>query len=81
MMARYYAESLFVFVVWNCFWSRVRVRMRPLSVRAIVIGRLPQMMSIHRFYRMFVAAAVTPIEEFARNDFDFVERHRLHLKK
>jgi hypothetical protein len=57
------------------------LRVRPLSVRAIVIGRLPQMMSIDRLYRMFITAAITPIEEFARNDLDFVERHRLHLEK
>jgi hypothetical protein len=57
------------------------LRVRPLSVRAIVIGWLPQMMFIDRFYRMFIAAAIAPIEEFARNDFDFVECHRLHLKK
>jgi hypothetical protein len=57
------------------------LRVRPLSVRAIVIGRTSQMMSIDWFYRIFVAATITAIEEFARNDFDFVERHRLHLKK
>jgi len=83
--ARYHDESLFFLVAWNCFGGRVRarvmLRVRPLSVGAIVIGRPSQMMFIDRFYRMFVAAAITPIEEFARNDFDFVERHRLHPKK